>query len=148
MVVDKSALFFRDEEGNLLPLEVHSDLIKGTVMLRPLTLGTLAKRGAAKDDGNQDMNLLLDHLIEPKITKEEYTKIPEFVKKELLILLLMTLGLERDDAEEAYAKGNKIVQEALKKKSMTGKRKSDKVKPKSSTASFTSKATTPLQSPA
>ena len=70
----------------------------------------------AKSDGSKDENIIEQHLVEPKLTSEEVKKPPLISRRELMILVMMTSGMTREQAEEGFTKALKTIQENQQKK--------------------------------
>ena len=115
MIVNKNALMLRDNEGNLLPMEMESEVFKGALKIIPLTEGDFNE--IRTNAGNiKDEDFISKYLVEPKLTKDEITTLPIISKREISKLILMTAGLSREEVE----KGMKIALDNLdtnKKKS-------------------------------
>ena len=74
----KEDVFFeRDNEGNLLPLDVVLETLpdKPTVKVTPLTKGELSeivsKSTSGSSDPDLDVDVLIKHCVEPRFTEED-----------------------------------------------------------------------------
>jgi hypothetical protein len=115
MVVEKNALMLRDGQGNLLPMEIPSDLFKGNVKILPMVDGDLNKIKAEKEVV-KDEDIIEKYLVEPKLSREEIDVLPKISKLELVKLILMTTGLSRDEVEVTLKKGIEMMMDRIKKK--------------------------------
>jgi len=98
MTVTKNALMLRDNDGELLPATVHSDLFGGEVKLKRLTDGDINEI-TEKAKNKQDNEMLLNFVIEPVMGLEDIKEMPSIAKRELMILIMMTAGMPRDKVE-------------------------------------------------
>ena len=103
MVIDKNALLMRDASGNLLPIEEESELFGGTVKILPMKLGDFNELKNSKDK-IQDEDLIIKHLLEPKLNKDDINNLPLKSRREILTLILITSGLSRQEVEKTMSK--------------------------------------------
>ena len=95
MILDKEEMLFeRDESGSLISKEVVVIRLpnKPTIRITPITRGEFKRiREGLNAEGNttedQDGDIILSHLIEPKITKEEI----KFMKKSYVDSIVLTI---------------------------------------------------------
>lgn len=113
MVVTKNAIMMRDPTGTLLPMEIESELFKGSVKILPLTEGDLNE---LKSKQIPDGDFIKKYLVEPSMTKEEVKDIPVASKKELVKLILMSSGMTREEVEMSLKKGVELMMDRLEKK--------------------------------
>jgi len=112
MAVNKNAIMLRDSEGRLLPATQHSELFGGEVKLKRITDGDINEIREKSANMSND-ELIEKFLIEPQLTKDEIKQLPTVSKKELVILTLMTTGMERKDVENLL---NRAINETNEKK--------------------------------
>jgi len=112
MVVTKNALLLRDNEGNRLPVEEHSELFGGTVKILPPSEGDFAE---LKQGQFTEEQMIGKFLVEPKLSEEELKNMPKKSRRELYLLILMATGMLREEAELNLKKGIEMMSERLKK---------------------------------
>ena len=114
MTVNKNALLMRDNEGELLPMELDSPLFKGTVKVIPMSEGDFNKIKSQGTEANDD-DIINKFLYEPKLTPEEVKTLPAISKREIVKLILMTSGLTREEIEFNLAKATEMMRKRLAK---------------------------------
>lgn len=116
MVLDKNALLMRDTKGELIPLEIESIILKGTIKIQPLTQGDFNEIAAKTNDGTlKDEDILCKYVKEPILTPEDIKQMPLISKSEIVKLILMSSGMTREETEVAIKKGTQLMDERLKK---------------------------------
>jgi hypothetical protein len=99
MILDKkSCLFERDEKGELLPQKVTLRMEGSPEMLvTPLTRGEIQRiyESAKKESKDQDLDIIVNHCIEPNFTLEE-AKIIKVKLAGAIINSIMALSLDMD----------------------------------------------------
>lgn len=122
----EKTLISRDENGNLLPIEVALELLddKPLMKLIPMTKGYIQKlyntHTSIEEKNKVECEIIAKHCIEPQYTSEEieYMK-PEIYGSILTALLSISTGQAQDVIKNTAVQ--KIIDDAdaLKKKSMT-----------------------------
>lgn len=110
-MLDKNKLLGRDEKGNLIPAEIDIPELDGKVMIIPVTKGELERVQAkyiADPEKTEaiDIEMIVSHLIKPKISIEEFSDMPVMHMRYLLNALLEASGVpitKDDDANSAIA---------------------------------------------
>ena len=123
----KESLYNRDENGNLLPLEVSLEINedddaytqygKSTIKVIPIPRGKLKRLfsnldGINKEDVDLDGEIILEHCFEPKYTKEEIIHLKPILTTAIVNTILRESGLAFNksrkkamlDAEDDFAK--------------------------------------------
>jgi len=117
----EQTLIRRDEKGNVLPIEVSLETLKDKpkVKVTPLLKGEIQKMLIAPNEEQQKLEeeMILNHCVEPKYTKEEL----EYIKPEIygalkLAILSISTGRSQDEIRDESL-GRIISEEELKKKS-------------------------------
>ena len=103
MVVDKNAILMRNNNGELVPIEIDSPVFNGKVKIIPMTIGDFNEISNQGDKSNDD-KLILDHLAEPKLSLDEIKTLPMMSKIELLKLIMMTSGMSREQVDDLMSK--------------------------------------------
>ncbi len=106
MLNKEDCLFERDEEGNLIGKEITLELLKDkpTVIIKPLTRGKLmsiynkAKEGTQEEKITADNDVIVNGLIEPKLTEKELENMkPNYAGAISTAILSVSLGIEQKE---------------------------------------------------
>jgi len=110
MLNKEECLFERDEAGELLGKRAVLETIEGTpeVMVRPLTRGKLmsvynrAKDGTIEEQEQADVDLIVNGLIDPVLTKEEIINLrPNYALAISAAILSISLGKEQKEITQS-----------------------------------------------
>jgi len=120
----EKTLFGRDEEGNILPVEVELELLedKPKIKVTPMTKGELNKLWTEVAGGNttveQDEEIILKHCVQPKYTEDEVKVMkPQFSSAIVTAILAISLGVTQKSISDAtVAKAIEMQDVLLKKK--------------------------------
>ena len=103
------SLFSRDENGNLLPVEVTLELLKDkpTIKVIPMTVGEIKRLYTesknAETTKSQDNEIILKHCIEPRYTEDEI----KFLKPAVAgAIVTAIISISTDVSQEDISKSN------------------------------------------
>lgn len=119
----KEALFERDENGSLLPVELPLRILNKEnppiIKVIPISRGKW-RRMMEMGDEEQDLVLINEHIVEPKFTVEDYKAMKQKYMNAINIAFVkLTLDIEDKDIEEEQKKElTKAEEFMLKKKSV------------------------------
>lgn len=120
LLTKEKILFDRDEKGELLPQTVEIKISKtvSKIKITPITRGKWLKLLTLTSE-EQDMTVVLDHLTEPKVTKEEYMLMKPAIAQ-AIVKKIINVSMGKDDEEQPQEQTVSEVGEAeeyvLKKK--------------------------------
>lgn len=122
----QKSLFQRDEQGNLLSVEVTLELLedKPKAMIMPMSRGKiLAMRQSGhliNTSNDQDVDLIVEQCINPKFTKEEAILLKPKVLTALSMAILATsLDIPQVELQEmSIKKAIEMNEDILKKKNI------------------------------
>jgi len=121
----ESSLFQRDEKGELLAQEVTLDLLedKPKIAVIPMARGKLLRLKEeiehGKNSHEQDIEVILQHCIQPRFTKEEAQALkPKFLSAINMAILAVSLDITQEKLQEmSIKKAIEMNEDLLKKKS-------------------------------
>lgn len=109
MYLDKNeTLVSRDENGNVIPVEVVLELVidKPSIKITPLLKGELQRIYNSGDNSKiTDDEIILNHCIEPKYSEEEIKFLkPSIYGAIVTAIVALSLGITQDNVKEASTK--------------------------------------------
>lgn len=122
MVISTDELIGRNNAGELLPMEVDVPELGGSILVIPLTRGELLELRSKYIGSNTpselqdlDRQLLLQHIVQPRITDEEYNLLTLKKIGAITKALLIASGIE-SKSDDTVDEAIRLAEEELKKK--------------------------------
>jgi hypothetical protein len=105
------SLFARDENGNLLPVEIELELLedKPLVKVIPLTKGEIKRIYSETQGGdttkNQDDEIILKNCVNPKYDEKEVKALKPIVANAIVTAIMsISLGVSQDEIQNSAKK--------------------------------------------
>lgn len=120
----KTAIFQRNEEGNLIPEEITLELLedKPTIQLIPMTRGKIKELfGNLKSNGDttkdQDNDIILKYCVNPTFSEQEVKDLkPKVANAIVMAILSESLGMTQEElSKDTTKKAIEMQEENLKK---------------------------------